>query len=217
MDPEFWHQRWADNLIGFHQSTVNAHLLQFWPRLGVAPGGTVLVPLCGKSLDMGWLAARHSVLGVELSARAVEAFYHDHGLQPLCRETGPFSVYEAAGVTLYCGDFLALQPAHTVAVTAVYDRAALIALPGTMRPGYARQLTRLTVPGTPLLLIVLDYDQTQMQGPPFAVEHDEVETLFGADWQIESLQREEILDQEPRFRERGLSRLAEHVYLLRRR
>jgi thiopurine S-methyltransferase len=119
------------------------------------------------------------VLGVELSARAVEAFYHDHGLQPLCRETGPFSVYEAAGVTLYCGDFLALQPAHTVAVTAVYDRAALIALPGTMRPGYARQLTRLTVPGTPLLLIVLD--------------------------------------QEPRFRERGLSRLAEHVYLLRRR
>ena len=214
MDADFWHQRWRDNLIGFHQPTVNPHLQRFWSQLGVTGGSTVLVPLCGKSMDMGWLAESHQVLGVELSAKAVEDFYRENGLQPMRRDDAPFSVYDAAGVTLYCGDFFDLQRAHTATIAAVYDRAALIALPAAMRPAYAAQLGALVPRGTPMLLITLEYDQAQMQGPPFSVERDEVEALFAADWQIEALQYEPILDQEPRFRERGLSRLAEHVYLL---
>lgn len=217
MDAEFWRQRWRDNLIGFHQQTINPHLQKYWSRLGVSPGGGVLVPLCGKSLDMGWLAENHPVLGVELSSKAVADFYREQGLQPVQRSAGPFAVYEAAGVALYCGDFFDLQRAHTGSIAAVYDRAALIALPEQMRPAYAKQLARLTPAGTPMLLITMEYDQAQMNGPPFAVESDEVETLFADDWRIESLQRENILDREPRFRERGLSRLAEHVHALVRR
>jgi thiopurine S-methyltransferase len=214
MDADFWHQRWRDNLIGFHQPTVNPHLQRFWSQLGVTAGSTVLVPLCGKSMDMGWLAESQRVLGVELSAKAVEDFYRENGLQPVRRDAGPFSVYDAAGVTLYRGDFFDLQRAHTASVAAVYDRAALIALPADMRPAYAAQLRALVPRGAPMLLITLEYDQAQMQGPPFAVERDEVEALFAGDWQIEALQYEPILDREPRFRERGLSRLAEHVYRL---
>ena len=75
MQPDFWHQRWADQQIGFHQSTPTPLLLKHWSALGIAPGATVFVPLAGKSLDMAWLAAQgHRVLGVELSQRAVDDF-----------------------------------------------------------------------------------------------------------------------------------------------
>ena len=83
MQPDFWHQRWADQQIGFHQSTPTPLLLKHWSVLGIAPGATVFVPLAGKSLDMAWLAAQgHRVLGVELSQRAVDDFFAEHGLQP---------------------------------------------------------------------------------------------------------------------------------------
>ena len=105
-----WHQRWQDNLIGFHQSQTNVHLKNYWDRLGIKTGATVFVPLCGKSLDMLWLAEQHPVLGVELSPKAVEDFFAENGLQPTQRREGAFSVYDARGVTLYCGDFFDLQP-----------------------------------------------------------------------------------------------------------
>ncbi|MCG6865826.1 MAG: thiopurine S-methyltransferase [Thiogranum sp.] len=217
MDPEFWHQRWRDNRIGFHQGEINPHLVRHWPRLGVEPGGRVLVPLCGKSRDMSWLAESHPVLGVELSPKAVEDFHRESNLPVTRRNDEPFAVYQSGPVALLCGDFFDLQPAHTQGIAAVYDRAALIALPADMRPAYAAKLGALVTSGTPMLLITLAYEQAQMDGPPFSVEAAEVEALFAADWRIESLQRDDILEEEPRYRERGLSRLAEHVYLLARR
>jgi len=217
MDPEFWHQRWRDNRIGFHQPTLNPHLLRHWPRLGVAPGRCVFVPLCGKSLDMCWLSEGHTVLGVELSEKAIEDFFHQSALAFTRTEQAPLSVYQAGGITLLGGDFFDLQPAQTRAVSAVYDRAALIALPEPLRRAYAGKLAALVAPGTPMLLITLDYDQSAMSGPPFSVPADEVEALFAADWELETLERRDILDDEPRFRERGLSRLSEAVYRLIKR
>jgi len=217
MDLDFWHQRWRDNRIGFHQGEINPHLVRYWQRLGVKPGGPVLVPLCGKSRDMAWLAESHPVLGVELSPKAAGDFYRESNLTVTPRREDPFIVYQSGPVALLCGDFFDLQPAHTRGIAAVYDRAALIALPADMRPAYAARLGALLASGTPMLLITLAYEQAQMDGPPFSVEAAEVEALFAADWRIESLQRDDILDDEPRYRERGLSRLAEHVYLLSRR
>ena len=214
MEHDFWHQRWQDNLIGFHQAQTNAHLKNFWSKLGVEAGTPVFVPLCGKSLDMLWLAEQHPVLGVEVSPKAVEDFFAENGLQPTQHREGPFSVYDARGVTLYCGDFFSLQPAMLRTVAAIYDRAALIALPPPMRRSYAEKLTSLLPSGVSMLLLTMEYEQTQMDGPPFSVETAEVEALFAPHWRIESLHHEDILNQEPKFRDRGLSRLAEHIYLL---
>ncbi len=216
MDAQFWQQRWRDNLIGFHQETVNPHLERFWPQVVEPTHATTLVPLCGKSRDMVWLGARAPVLGVELSERAVTAFFREQGLQPRRRREGAFACWQSGGVTLYCGDFFTLEPAQTGVVDAIYDRAALIALPQPMRPAYAAQLTALAAPGCRLLLITLAYPQTQMNGPPFSVDEAEVEALFGNHWQIRPLLREDILERESRFRERGLSRLAEQVYVLQK-
>ncbi len=76
MEQEFWHQRWAENQIGFHRDSVHPMLMRYWSTLCPMPDETVLVPLCGKSIDLNWLAEKHEhVIGVELSDIAVRAFF----------------------------------------------------------------------------------------------------------------------------------------------
>lgn len=217
MEPDFWLQRWQDNLIGFHQNTVNPCLQRYFPQLELHNNSKVLVPLCGKSLDMLWLAEQHSVAGIELSPRAVEEFFLEHRLYPGRSEQDGLSICETAAITLYCGDFFALQPSLLGKIDAVYDRAALIALPADMRARYVSHLNSLCTAGTQMLLVTMAYDQAAMNGPPFSVEEAEVHGLFDNQWQVEQLCEDDILAQEARFRERGLDRLNENVYWLRKR
>ena len=56
MHEDFWQERWARNEIGFHLREVNPYLQRHWPDLGLAAGAQVLVPLCGKSLDIARMA-----------------------------------------------------------------------------------------------------------------------------------------------------------------
>ena len=134
MDEDFWQQRWARNEIGFHLNEVNPYLQQFWPALNVAPGAQVLVPLCGKSLDMLWLAEQgYRVLGVELAQAAVEAFFSEQGLVADIDQVGAFRRYRSGAIEVLCGDFFSLTAADLLECRALYDRAALIALPAPMR------------------------------------------------------------------------------------
>ena len=141
MHPEFWHQRWADNQIGFHQDTPTPLLLKHWPALDIPAGAQVFVPLAGKSLDMAWFAAQgYRVLGVELSQLAIEQFFVEHGLQPDIRESKYGRHYSANGIELICGDAFALDAQALHDCVAVFDRAALIALPPELRQRYAREV-----------------------------------------------------------------------------
>ncbi len=214
MEAGFWHQRWRDNLIGFHQAEVNLQLQAFWPRLEVPSGAQVFVPLCGKSRDMLWLAARHPVLGVELSPIAVQAFFAEAGLVPERREEGAFTVYETQGLRLWCGDFFDLRREQLATVRAVYDRASLIALPPELRQHFVSHLHALLPAGVVMLLVTMEYEQAEMQGPPFCVEEAEVHTLFEPAWSVQRVHVVDVLADEPKFRERGLSRLSEKVFHL---
>lgn len=217
MQPDFWHNRWEHQLIGFHQQQVNPYLQQYWPALGIAPGARVLVPLCGKSLDMAWLAAQgHGVLGVELSERAVKDFFAEHGLEPHVSSQGAFEVYRSEGIELWCGDFFALTPSDTAGCAGLYDRAAMIALPTPMRERYVAHLQALLPSPCQGLLITLDYDQAVTEGPPFAVLDDEVQRLFGEHWQLSTLAVDDVLAQSPRFIKTGADRLLERAYRLQR-
>lgn len=217
MDKEFWHQRWQDQLTGFHQGEFNARLRTFWSQLEIADDAPVLVPLCGKSLDMLWLRDQgHPVIGVELSPIATEAFFVENGLAPTHSTQGSFQVCETDGLRVYCGDFFDLSATRISDVRAVYDRASLIALPPDMRRQYVDKLNEVLPGEVSMLLVTMEYDQSLMGGPPFSVEQDEVERLFSPDWGIRLLHREDILAGEPRFRERGLSRLSEAVYMLKK-
>ena len=212
MEPEFWHQRWESNQIAFHEGQVNTFLARHYADLGLAPGQTVFVPLCGKSVDLRWLADRGArVLGVELSPIAVESFFAEQGLTPRTRKDGPFTVWESGPIRLLCGDYFALAPADLAGVQALYDRAALIAWPPERRADYVARLDRLLSGPRRTLLVTLEYPQEQMQGPPFSVPEREVQTLF-AGARIERLGTQDVLADNPRFREKGLTRLLECAY-----
>lgn len=214
MQPEFWLERWQQNQIGFHQGRVNPYLQQYWPQLDIAPGNRVFVPLCGKSGDMLWLRAQgYDVVGVELSELALRAFFEENQLTVEVRSEDGFQVFDSDGIRLYCGDFFHLTRDHLAGVGAVFDRAALIALPPEIRPEYVAHLHGLLSPGAQTLLVAFEYPQSQMQGPPFSVEEAEVRVLY-RDASIRLLQTADILAQEPRFRDRGVTRLQEKVYAL---
>jgi thiopurine S-methyltransferase len=218
MQPDFWQRRWQNNQIGFHAATTNAYLQQYWPQLNVPVGAQVLVPLCGKSLDLAWLAGQGlRVLGVELVEQAVQDFFREQGLEPDVREHGGFRIYQAGNVQLWCGDIFALTAADVRDCSALYDRAALIAFPAAMREAYAQHLTHVLPSGCQGLLVSLDYEQSQMDGPPFSVPDEEVRELLG-DWQLELLHIENGLQAEEnwKFLQRGLGRMDERIYRLQR-
>jgi thiopurine S-methyltransferase len=215
MEPQHWLERWEKQQIGFHQAHVNMHLETFWPGSGIPPGARVFVPLCGKSLDMLWLRAQgHEVLGIEISPKAVADFFREQGLEPTVHKEARFERWQCDGLTLLVGDFFDLQPADLESVGAVYDRASLIALPPAMRADYARHMTTLKPAGAVTLLISMEYPQQQMQGPPFSVEEAEIRTLYEPHYAVERLLQLDVLGENPRFRQRGLTRLQEKVYRL---
>ena len=217
MDPDFWHARWEANQIGFHRDEINVYLERYWPALGLDPGSRVLAPLCGKSLDLLWLREQgHMVTGIELSRIAVQAFFEENGVIPTVQEQRHYTRWSCEGIELLCGDFFNFKAADLGEVDALYDRAALIALTNVQRQHYAQQLAHLLKPATPGLLVTLDYDQSEMEGPPFAVPGDEVLRLYGADFHIQHLTWLDALAANPKFRDKGVHSLTEHVYRLER-
>lgn len=214
MDPEFWQQRWREGRIGFHQDRVMPLLEKHWPALALPQGSRVFVPLAGKSLDMLWLAAQgHRVLGVELSPLAIRQFFADNGLTPEVHESASGIHYRAGGIELVCGDAFALDAALLADCAGVYDRAALVALPPDLRRRYVGELYARLPHGCRGLLITLEYPRHEKVGPPFSVEEAEVRERHGPQWQVDVLERRDILAHEPDF---GASALDTVVYRLRR-
>lgn len=215
MQPDFWHQRWADNQIGFHQSAPTTLLLKHWPTLDVLAGATVFVPLCGKSLDMVWLASQgHQVLGVELSQLAIEQFFAEHALTPETHASRYGTHYRAGGIEIIHGDAFGLDAEVLAECAAVFDRAAMIALPPPMRARYADELYAHLPAGCRGLLITLEYPQTERDGPPFAIAESEIHERYAPTWHIDMLERRPIAPEHPGYVS-GVSKLDTTVYGLR--
>ncbi len=215
MEAEFWLQRWREGRTHFHQSRVTPLLQKYWPALGVPKQGRVLVPLCGKSLDMIWLAAQgNPVLGVELSQLAVEQFFDENELKPLTHQSIYGKHYVAGNIEIICGDIFKLDAQILSHCVGAYDRAALVALPETMRADYVRHVYGQLSPAYQGLLITLDYPQDEMAGPPFSVVDSEVQALFEAVSPARIIDRRDILDKDRKFQAAGVSRLDTVVYHL---
>jgi thiopurine S-methyltransferase len=217
MEAEFWHERWSRGEIGFHQHDYNEFMQAFIHRLGLPEKGRLLVPLCGKSLDMLWLSqAGFHVTGVELSRQAIEDFFRENNIQAQLETRGSITWFLHGNLRIVCMDFFDVADLDIAPPDGVYDRASLVALPPRMRLRYAETLLSMLPPGCGILLITLDYPQHEMNGPPFSVSREEVDRLYGLHCSIEEIHTEDCLEREPRFRKKGLSRLTEHVFLLRK-
>lgn len=218
METDFWLTRWANEQIAFHQPDGHPLLADYWPALGLAEDARVFVPLCGKSRDMVWLAAQgHRVIGAELSARAARDFFAEQRCTPTITTTDGCEHYAAGRIEIWVGDFFALSAQTRAGFDAFYDRAALIALPQSMRGRYVEHLLALMPAGTTGLLITLDYPPEQMDGPPFAVTDSEVRERFGVHGcGIEHLTSRDPLAEGDPLSARGLRDACENVYLIRR-
>jgi thiopurine S-methyltransferase len=182
MEPAFWLQKWQANEIGFHQTEIHPLLLAHWAEIGCRAGQRVLVPLCGKSLDMRWLAAAGlTVIGFELSELAARAYFHEQALEPEVAEVGAFRRFSTAQVTIFCGDFFAATSAICAPCDAIYDRAALIALAPSQRTAYRETLRALSRPTARGLLITVEYPAGAVSAPPFSIARSEVDALL-QDW-----------------------------------
>jgi thiopurine S-methyltransferase len=182
-DNPLWLQFWRDQRNDFHQQSVNPLLIRFWPDFNPATGSRVFVPLCGKSLDMLWLAEQgHQVIGVELSPVAVEAFFSENQLKPSRRRIGKFVHWQHRNISILCGDFFALKPSDLGDIDLVYDRAALTALPEDLRTAYAAKLRLITPTESHVLLLTTE--DFVAEGCTGMID-SEIDNLFAANFDIE--------------------------------
>lgn len=217
MDHQYWQDRWNEGRTGWHQDQPTPLLVRHWPALGMPQGSRVLVPLAGKSRDMHWLADQgHRVLGVELSQVAVEQFFAESGLEPRVSSTPSGRHYQADGIEIICGDAFALEADILRGCDAVFDRAALIALPPLLRRRYADDLYARLPIGCRGLLITLEYPPEEREGPPFSVREHEVRSLFQPEWAVDLLERREVSERKQGM-EQTVSTLQTLAYRLERR
>ncbi|MGC4091201.1 MAG: thiopurine S-methyltransferase [Polyangiaceae bacterium] len=210
MGPNYWLERWQEGRIGFHLSDANPRLVQHSKVLSDA--GRVLVPLCGKSVDLEWLVVHgYEVVGVELSELAAQAFFAERGLTPTRSEQPPFVQYQHGGITIVVGDFFAANEEQLGSFDGAYDRAAMIALPDDVRPRYARHLQTLLTPKAKLLLVTLHTDVAG--GPPYSVSPAEVEASY-AGAKVTPLASADARAELPKLLEEGATFIHENVYAI---
>jgi thiopurine S-methyltransferase len=210
MNVDFWNQKWKKNEIGFHESKPNPLLVSYFEKLKLMEGSRVFLPLCGKTLDIAWLLSKgYRVAGAELSKLAIEQLFVDLGVEPVVTRLGNTSHYSAENIDIFVGDIFKLSSDVIGSVDAIYDRAALVALPEEMRNKYTKHLLEIT--GTARqLLITFEYDQSLIDGPPFSLNSDEVNRHYKGAYSLECIESLSVPGGL-----KGKCAATEHVWLLK--
>ncbi len=189
---DLWLQRWKNREIGFNQDNPNAFMLKYFSSLDLRKGARVLVPLCGKSIDISWLLSQgYEVVGIELSEQAIIELFEELGVEPDVSTLGELLVYSAENITIYVGDIFKVSSEILGKIDAVYDRAALVALTTELRVAYASHLSDIAS-NAPQLLLCFEYDQSLMDRSPYSVDEDEVTLHYGDVYTLGLLARESI-------------------------
>ncbi|MEX2396947.1 MAG: thiopurine S-methyltransferase, partial [Balneolales bacterium] len=207
---------WNKNKTGFHASEINEHLERYWNFIGIEPKSLVFVPLCGKSLDMVWLAEQgYKVLGVEASEKACLLFFEQASLDYSIFTAGDFKVYKGVNIEIWCGDFFKLRKKDLPDFNAVYDRAALVAMPPGKRPAYINKIKEVTNNNLIMLLVSFTYHPTSITGPPFNVPEEEIRDLMGSQYTVMKLDSLNVLHKAKKFQNAGLLEFHENSYLVK--
>lgn len=189
MDLNFWHQIWEKNEIGFHEGQANSLLVEYINELPLSEGSRIFLPLCGKTLDIAWLLSKgYRVAGSELNKPAVEQLFIELGIEPNISKLGSIYCYSAENIDIFVGDIFDLCREMLGFVDAIYDRAALVALPDKIREKYRLHLLEITGI-SPQLLLTFEYDQKLMKGPPFSISDDDVKQYYVDSYKLSLLKK----------------------------
>jgi thiopurine S-methyltransferase len=228
-----WLERWQNEQIGFHQNDINVYLKKYFNKFS-NDSNCVFTPFCGKSLDMKYISDMgKNVIGVELVKSALDSFVSENDLKKhsKTKNIDNFLYYDIkmnkinkGNIELLCGDFFSLQKKHLQINTKlnskmdIFDRASLVALNVNDRLKYSLKILELfsnnekIKKGGKMLLVTLNYDEKQKQGPPYSVSNEEVYKLYGDSCNIELLEKINLKDTNNRYDD--LSYMFESVYLL---
>ncbi|MDA7816865.1 thiopurine S-methyltransferase [Sulfurimonas sp.] len=187
MEADFWHNLWKTNEIGFHKQETNKFLVEFFSMLNLKSNSRVLIPLCGKTLDIEWILQQgHKVVGVELNENAIKELFISLNLDPIITMVNSFTLYSAKNIDIFVGDIFELDKNILGNVDAIYDRAAIIALPLSMRTKYTHKLIELT-DKVSQLIVCYQYNKNMMDGPPFSVEECDIKEYYKNSYNIRLL------------------------------
>lgn len=199
MEKNYWHGRWERNETGWHQTEVEPALVSFFQS---KTRGRILVPLCGKTLDMVWLAEQgFEVIGVELSELGCKTFFEENKISYTQSLQGPYQVLKSQDskkkITLFQGDFFELNSAILGKIDAIYDRAALIALPPDIRARYVQHMIKLidqcsAKNNLNFLQLVFYRTPHDEKGPPFSVRPSDLVSLYGNRFHLTEISNEPV-------------------------
>lgn len=211
MEASFWFKSWdlGGFYTSFHRSDIHPYVLQYMNPESIE-GKNILVPLCGKTVDMIYLSRfANRVIGVEIVEKAIIQFFEENNLtyNQLDEET-----YISGNITILKTDFMALSKERIGEIDWVLDRASLVALPFEMRTEYIRTLDRITDVGTKQLIITLEYFPL-INSAPFCIKPTEVEEYYAAGHVINHVEQPN-LPNHGMVRKWGLEYLIEHGFVL---
>ncbi|RZG70981.1 thiopurine S-methyltransferase [Acinetobacter junii] len=187
MKHEFWHDKWQKNEIGFHLNQPHSLLVKYIDSLNLEKKNRIFLPLCGKSLDIHWLLAQgYHLIGIDLSPIAIEELMAELAIPFTERKLEKLTHYHHPQIDLFVGDFFELTSSNIGKIDAIYDRAALVALPEEMRTDYAQHLMQISNQATQLL-ISFEYDQSVMAGPPFSISPQQLKDYYSKQYQLQLL------------------------------
>lgn len=192
MDSKFWIERWENNDIAFHEVDANTMLVKYFSTLSLKRNNRVFLPLCGKTGDINWLLSKgYKVVGVELIETAIQQLFIELGIEPIVSKVGKNLHYHADNIDIYVGDLFEISGNDLGAVDAVYDRAALVALPKEMRSTYASHIINITN-SAKQLLVTYEYDQNLLNGPPFSISSEEVNQYYASNYFLTALDKVDV-------------------------
>lgn len=188
MEASFWHQKWVRGEIGFHQKDINPFLLKHLEKLNIPKGSRIFLPLCGKTRDFLFLLeSGHQVIGAELSELAIKELFKELCLNPEITPVGELIRYSGQDIDVFVGDIFDVAAEYLGHISAIYDRAALVALPVEIRARYTSHLMNITNTA-PQLLVSYEYDQKLMDGPPFSLTEGEIKQHYGSKYELKVLE-----------------------------
>ena len=193
-----WLQKWDEGSLGWHREQVDAILQKYLKQLtGNKESISVLVTLCGKSLDLPWLCDQgHSVIGCELSEIAGKQLFEENSIPYTVTTVGDFKVFSATEKKLkfYAGDFFKVNASLIGTFDAIWDHHALGAINPNDRSRYVEILTSLLVPHGKILLSNWEYDQSKRNKPPYSLNPLQIKEYFEGSCEVKLLERMDYND-----------------------
>ncbi len=215
MSNQLWKAKWKRNDISFHQPVINPLLQQYLSTLNLYAGDRLLIPLCGKSVDMDWLSqSGFRVTGIEISEIAIKAYFDALQVSPAKQRHGCFTRWSYQNVEIWCGDIFDLTMMDLSNIKVLYDNASLTAFPADDRIQYIRHFSD-NLPHDCQILLITDETPDDQQFNSVMTIDSEVSALYSTDYQIELLHGKNCIKKDPANPLAPEQPMQEKVYLIK--